>query len=75
LNKCDSLRTTSYGNGSIAFIFAALNDKEQMHKYLHKALDKRKALHFFIDFYPEFISCENDGEYQRLKSETWMPRK
>jgi len=74
LKMCDSLRTTSYENRSIAFIYAALNDKKQMYNYLHKALEKREALHYYIDLYPEMISCENDAEFQRIRMEVWTPR-
>jgi len=74
LNMCDSLRNTSLGNSSIAFIFAALNDKKQMYNYLHKALDNREAFYSYIDLYPEMISCENDAEFQNIKKEIWIPR-
>jgi hypothetical protein len=74
LNMCDSLRNASLGNRSIALIYAALNDKEQMYNYLYKALEKREAFHFYIDYFPEMISCENDVEFQRIIRELWTPR-
>ncbi|HLF35463.1 MAG TPA: hypothetical protein VI583_14555, partial [Cyclobacteriaceae bacterium] len=78
LAMCDSLDALSASENIqksyFALIHAALSDKKKMYEYLNEALQSRESFHFFIKIFPEFVSCKNDPEYQKIAREIWIPR-
>ena len=69
----DSLKVSDGHLTSIASVYAALGEKEQMYKYLGKALERRDpSLHQLRD-YGSFDPYFEETRFKELLSKIWIP--
>jgi len=74
----DSLESVSneifVPNAWYAVIYAALNEKDQMYRYLETALNNRERNIHLINIWP-FIQYEDESRFREIKRKMWVPLK
>jgi hypothetical protein len=75
---CDSLKSVASSEGvrygDFALIHAIMGKKEEMYKYIHKAIEYRESIHDLLIDIQNYTPLQEDKEFQKIEKEILILR-